>query len=151
VTKELTEADLENVHPIPGALVLLIEERGWADVTFDEEVLGELRVALQKIYQHEELRSAVRGLLNLAAFLMERGSKPGGQQLVALVDEQPVLDALDRLNAIRHDEKSEEVARTSKAFGDFSGQDTEKKAPKVGEKKPDDALSLDQLKFPKRL
>lgn len=151
MTKELTEADIQNVHPLPGALVLMIEERGWEDVTLTGEELEELRAGLEELYGQEELRQAVRGLLNLGAHLQENGSPTGSQQLLDLLAEQPLLDALDALNAERHEQRSEEVAKTSEAFGQFAGQKAEKKAPQVGEKKPDGALNLDQLKFPKRL
>ena len=152
MNSEITEEVIDRVHPLPGALVILLDERGIGpDLTLTEDDISELREGLEMIHAQPELRDAVRGLLNLGAFLQEQGADAASQALLDLLAEQALLDALDALNAERQEQASEDVAKSSEAFGKFAGGDTAKKAPKVGEKKPDGALSLDQLKFPKRL
>lgn len=149
---ELTQEVVDRVHPLPGALVIALDERGYGpDLVLTEEDVTELREGLEMIYEQPELRDAVRGLLNLGAFLEEQGAGAASQTLYDLLAEQPLLDALDALNADRQEQAAEDVAKSSEALRKFAGADTSKKAPKVGEKKPEGALSLDQLKFPKRL
>lgn len=152
VNAELTQEDIDRVHPLAAAAVLVLDERAGEAIILAEEEIAELRTGLEQLYKEPELRDAVRGLLNLGAHLHETGSPVGSKQLLDMLAEAPLLAALDALNAERHEEKSEEVAKTSEAFETFAaGQKAEKNAPKVGEQKPEGALSIDQLKFPKRL
>lgn len=152
VNAELTQEVIDRVHPLAAAAVLVLDERGGENLVFADEELGELRAGLEQIYGEPQLRDAVRGLLNLGAHLHETGGPIGSKQLLDMLAEAPLLAALDALNAERHETTSEEVAKTSEAFGTFSaGKKAEKNAPKVGEQKPEGALSIDQLKFPKRL
>lgn len=152
VNPEVTQEVVDRVHPLAGALVIALDERGYGpDLTLSEEDVSEVREGLVELYGQQELRDAVRGLLNLGAFLQEQGAEQASTALYDVLAEQPLLDALDALNAERQEQAAEDVAKSSDALRKFAGADTQKKAPQVGEKKPDGALSLDQLKFPKRL
>lgn len=152
MTDATTEPDLDNIHPLVAATILALDERGGGEsLAITQEDVDELRTGLEAIYAAAELRDAVRGLLNLGAHLQETGDYAGSKILLDMLAEQPLLDALDALNAELQDEKNAAVAKSSQDFNQFAGKDIEKKAPQVGDKKPDGALSIDQLKFPKRL
>lgn len=151
VNAELTQEDIDRIHPLVGAALIVVDERGAEDLAFDEGEMAGLREGLEEIYGTEGLRLAVRGLLNLGAHLHETNAGPASKQLLDMLAEAPLIAALDGINATRHETSSEEVAKTSQAFDAFADQKNEKVAPKVGEEKPDGALSIDQLKFPKRL
>ena len=152
MTEEITDQDLEHVHPLVAATILALDERSDGEqLELTAEDVDEIRGGLEAIYGESELRDAVRGFLNLGAHLQETGDREGSSALLDMLAEKPLLDALDALNDERQAEKSEAVAKSSQAFNEFADKAEGKKAPQVGEKKPDGSLSLDQLKFPKRL
>ncbi len=148
---ELTQEDIDRIHPLAGAALIIVDERGGEDLVFEEGEMAAMREGLEEIYGSEDLRLAVRGLLNLGAHLQETNPGPASKQLLDMLAEPPLLAALDGINATRQESKSDAVAKNSEAFGAFAGDRTEKVAPKIGDEKPDGALSIDQLKFPKRL
>ena len=149
---EITEEQLQTLHPLAAGLIAVFEEAGAKPTfAFDETHLGIVAEGLTALYENQELRDATRSLLGVAHGFEQQGMNRPAQQMFELLRQKPLLDALDRINAARDAENRDAVAASSDKFTSFQDSTTQRSAPKVGEERPDGTLSIDKLGFPKRL
>lgn len=151
--QEFSEEQLANVHPFAMWVIDQLELRkGSPDDVFTDEDTLELAKGLEGLLGREELRHAVVSLLNLAATLEANGSVKTARAMYDLMQREQILDALKKLNGVRDDENEDKKAEGKKAFERLSGKkDGLAKPAKVGEERPEDSVTLDGLKFPRRL
>ncbi|MBK6684165.1 MAG: hypothetical protein IPG45_06810 [Deltaproteobacteria bacterium] len=148
MSEKITEEQLGQLHPIALAIVLRCDEHGQdPKLSLEPEEVVALRESLEAIYGTEELRHAVKNLLALGGVLGQQGCPAISTQILDLLAEEKLLTALDEINDIR--ERAAE--QNSSQFSEFTGKQAPKQAPKPGEQRPEGTLTLDGLKFPKRL
>ena len=149
---EMTEATLNALHPLAVDALAVFDKSG-ADPKFQftNGHMADLRQGLEALFETEPLRDAVRSLLGIAHGFQQQGIEHPARQLFDLLAEPGLLEALDRVNATLESESREAVADSSKKFKDFQDRAAPSAAPKVGEERPEGTLSLDKLRFPKRL
>lgn len=99
-----------------------------------------------------KILNGVQLVLISAGIRPEHDEEKAQELLQAHVDKlEPNMDLLMDIKKI-FDKHYEALGEdNAKSFNRMTGKGDEKKAPMVGDKKPEGALNLDQLKFPKRL
>jgi hypothetical protein len=144
--------DVAKLHGIAFALAKELKpgEGGEEFAPFPEEVLGPVAQYLLELTEEEEADELVHACHTLAAFAI--GQKPSSPtmaaQVLELLELANVQEALKKFSVSADPEKVKQMAEK---FGNFAGTDSQKKAPKVGEEKPEGAVDLNALNFPKRL
>ncbi len=100
----------------------------------------------------EELMAVVDATLVIGHLLETQEDSPKtAKRLGDIVARQNILDAMQAVIDQERDNKAEGTAEAAETFSKFADRSEEKKAPDANAEKPKDALSLDQLNFPKRL
>lgn len=161
MSEKQTEADQvempEEVADLHGVAVFLVahleesEEEGEAFKPLAKEVLDEVDAYLKELAEKddgtEELMHAVQ---TLGGFVV--GNRPDSPKMVeqvkALLDRPHVVEAVKKWSVSADPEQVKAIADR---FGDFAGVKADKTAPKVGDEKPEGAIDLNALNFPKRL
>ena len=149
-TEEMPEG-LEQLHGIVYVLAKDLQpgEEGEEFAPFPEEVLGPVAQYLIELGEEnpDELAHAYH---TVACFAV--GQKPSSptmaEQVRELLELPPVVEAMKKWSVAADPEKVKEIAER---FGSFAGTANQKVAPKVGEEKPEGAVDLNALNFPKRL
>lgn len=108
----------ERWHPIARSVGERLVARDTPDLT--ETELEEVKQDLARVFEKAELVNAVHDLLFLAAALEHEGAGAIAARLFALVENKPVLGALDRANHLRAVDRAEAVASTARRFAAFS-------------------------------
>lgn len=149
---EITEEQLQTLHPLAADVVVVFDQAGApSSFALTDDQLGELRTGITSLFEHHELRDAVRSLLGIAHGFEQQGVPTAAHQLFELLREPALLAALDQINAARESASRDAVADSSDKFKNFQDRSTARDAPKVGDERPDGTLSIDKLSFPKRL
>ncbi len=118
---------------------------------FEPEFIDSLDEWLQELaVQHDGAEEFIHAVHTIGAFGAGNSetSPRMHAQLQALLERTTIANAIKKWHVSAD---PEEVKAIADRFGNFSGADSQKKAPGVGEEKPDGALDLNQLNFPKRL
>lgn len=145
--------EIKQLHPIAFFLAKQLQpgEAGHEFAPVPDEVIlemGEYLVGLPE-QEHGEAE-LVHAAHTIASFVV--GNKKDSPDLAAQVQqllEMPVvIDAMKKWSVSADPEQVKKIAEN---FGHFAGLDTSKKAPKVGEEKPEGSVDLNALNFPKRL
>jgi hypothetical protein len=76
------------------------------------------------------------------------GSERLANQLFEIIGNDDVVNNLQKLSVSADPEKIQKIAER---FGEFAGAKADKKAPKVGEAKPEGSIDINALNFPKRM
>jgi hypothetical protein len=146
-------AEVEGLHPV--AFFLAEELRPGTDgqefAPFPEEVGVEMAQFLHSLTEKEDGgEELIHCVHTIAAFIhANRTESPAmTAQVRELLDLPFVLDGLKKWSVSTD---PEQVNRIAQKFGNFAGLDTQKKAPKIGDEKPEGAVDLNALNFPKRL
>ena len=126
-------------------------EGGEKFAPFKEEVLMEIAGYLLGLTEEEGgAEELIHAIHTIAAFVAgNRDESPTmAEQIRLLLDLPFVVEGLKKWSVSAD---PEQVNRIAEKFGNFAGLDTQKRAPKVGEQKPEGAVDLNALNFPKRL
>ncbi len=114
--------------------------------------IKEITKMIDGFFGNEELMAVVDATLVIAHLLETQEESPKtAKRLGDIVARQPVLDAMQEIIDQERQNKAEGTAEAAENFSKFADRAEEKKAPDANAEKPEDALSLDQLNFPKRL
>ncbi len=149
---ELSEEELLRVHPFTMWVVDQLDIRdGSPDEVFGDEDLLELAKGLEMLLGSEDLRFAVVSLLNLAGTLKKNGGPRTAKAIFDLVERPKILEGLRALNEGRDLENENNKLDGKKAFEKLTGDEKRAEPAKVGEDRPKDTVTLDGLKFPRRL
>ncbi len=140
-----------NLHPmVVEFFAQLVPGEDGELFSLPEPLVHDLHSAILQFEGEKELVDIIHGFTAAAITMRDHSQSPFlSEQLFAILQSPQVEEILKGLE-ISAD--PEEVSRIAERFKSFAGkEDIAKTAPKEGEKKPDGALSLDQLNFPKRL
>jgi hypothetical protein len=105
------------MHPVARLAAERIGETG----KLRDRDLEELRAALERLFDEEELRDAVRELIFIASALFQGELRETAQQLFALVETPPIILALERINSLHVLERAEAIAYGARRFAAFAG------------------------------
>lgn len=81
----------------------------------------------------------------------KEGSPLAARRLADVVGRPHVLEALQAAMDEIRNRAADDTAKTASHFSRFVDEDEDKVAPDVDAKKPDDAISVNDLDFPKRM
>jgi hypothetical protein len=145
--------EVEKLHGLAFYLAkeLAPGEGGEEFAPFSEEVLGPVAQFFLELTEEEggtdELIHAAK---DIAAFaIAHRKTSPTMSGQVSEMLRLPYVEEAVKKWSISAD--PEDVKDIAARFGDFAGVDAQKRAPQVGEEKPEGAVDLNALNFPKRL
>lgn len=146
--------DIAALHPsvfFVAANLFEINEHGNQFMALNDEVIEEIDGYLKELAEKadggEELIHMVQSLAAFSQGNME-ASPAVADQVRALVEQKYVVDAVTKWKLSADPAKVEELAEQ---FGDFAGLSKTKKAPHLDDEKPDGAVSINDLNFPKRM
>src|SRR5437867_6899616 len=101
-------------HPLARAIAQRLLQRDEPDLTEDEVI--ELRENLARLSSSEDLSTAARDILYLAAALEHEGLTSVAEKLFGLVEEKSVIGSLDKIAHVRAIDRSEHMALAAKRF-----------------------------------
>ena len=143
------------LHPIVGLLARELvpapdpEEEEFLPMAEDKYI--ELGAAILHYVDEEnpkmELLHVVQSLAAWAYALRERSPRLS-EQVIDCIAQEEVANSCAKLKVSADPEA---VRETAEKFGNFSGQQADKTAPKVGEAKPEGSIDINKLNFPKRM
>jgi hypothetical protein len=149
---ELPE-EVAQLHPVAFFLAKQLKpgEAGAEFAPIAEEPLLEVAEYLYDLSEKEGgTEELVHAAQTIAAFVT--GNKPDSpemaEQVRELLELPFVVETVKKWSVSADPEKVKLIAER---FGNFAGIGSQKKAPKVGEEKPEGAVDLNALNFPKRL
>lgn len=141
--------EVANLHPFIITLFGLLTP-GKDGERFDlaEDHVHELYAGLLEYENDDELAHIVHGLTAMAIAMREELNSPSlSNQIVAILDD----DKIGRmLTSLKVSQDPEALNAAAKAFESFADRDA-KKAPMANEPRPEGTVTLDGLKFPRRL
>ncbi len=146
--------EMEKLHPIVLDVCLHLTEDG--DV--EPEGIEGLKKGLLELKDSEGFIVAVEELLRTCyqwdTFPIgvdgECTYQPAAKAVLAVLNSAEIQRVYHEAGTEMAHEHGEERAKLGNKFAEFKDQDAPK-APKVGEEKPEGAVDLNALKFPKRL
>lgn len=148
-------AEVFELHPL--VLVIAAELKpGEGDEEFaplEEDKFIELGAAILSYVDEEdpkvELLHVAQSFAAYAVTLRDQhNSGRLAEQIFECIGNEDIVANLEKLAVSADPEKVQQVAQR---FTDFTGSKTEKKAPKVGEAKPEGSIDINKLNFPKRM
>lgn len=147
---------LDADHPILAEAIELLEQDENGIYSLPEDNAKELAEILDAMVGHIDLPVAVDALFRLAHILETEGQSPDAAKAVLLtVEREPVINALKELveygQSLIQDAEAEQLTATGQSFTRFSGKaSAAETAPKVGEKAPKGAVSIDKFNIPRK-
>ena len=143
------------LHPLVTTIIEVLKEReSPAGFEFAGEDIDVIREEITGTFGEDAVVHLLcSNLFRLAASFKEEFDAPiASQQIFDLLDEEAIVAELKAISE-RHGENEIINAREAgKAeLAKFTDRDSEKKAPDVDAEKPEGAISIDDLDFPKRL
>src|SRR5688572_13988718 len=151
--------EMEKFHPLVLEVCVHIQEDG--DVA--DEGIENLKKGLAELGGTPEYVAAVEELLRAChqwdTLLISDGTdqdaqpfyKKTARKVLAVLNAPDMLQQYHRGGANLAHEHAEKRAKLGNKFAEFKDDQESPKAPKVGEEKPEGAIDLNALKFPKRL
>ncbi len=141
-------ADVESVHPFVTMLFAGLERGGEERYAFPLDLANQVYSGLIEFEGEAELTMIIEQMLGLAIMMQQEFESPTvAAQIFAILEDDKVQNITRDIKALA-DPNLDELGNR---FGSFAGNEIAKTAPKVGDEKPEGALSLDELNFPKRM
>jgi hypothetical protein len=148
------EDPLVDGHPIRYliASVLLDGSADQEPALLDDAGIEKITTELDRNIGSEELVDAVEMLLGVAYNIETAHHSPfTAQKLIDIVEREPILRALRELNRNKNQKRAEEVQKQADKLTQFTGSESQKKAPKNDDAAPKGSIKLGSLNFPKKL
>jgi hypothetical protein len=138
------------LHPfVLTAFSVLVPGTDGERFAFPEEQVHDLHSGLLQFDGEEELAHIVHGLTAMAVTMKDSLNSPSvANQLIAILEDEAVRKVLLKLKIAQDPEALNAAAM---AFESFAGSSGNKQAPMANEPRPEGTLTLDAMKFPKRL
>lgn len=143
-------------HPIRDLVAELLTDgqHGQEAAVLSKEAQEKLKAEIDKYVAAPtpELVDVVETILLIANLIEVQQKSPSCAGLLCdLVERETVINALKDLNRQKDAQRAEQVAKTADKFSGFSGNETQRKAPKADETAPKGSIKLGNLDFPKKL
>ena len=154
-SEEIEIVQIED-HPIVDVAIDLLSagQRPDLGMVLTPEAAESLREILGSLVGSTELMLAVDALTRLAKSLDDSGSPYAAASLLGLVDEDAVINALAEIVSFARELALSEAdpMTLGEGFGRFSGKSSLRALPaREHESRPEGALSIDALSFPRRI
>lgn len=124
------------------------------EIVLDDAGVEVISEAVDKVLDTHVLMEVVDAILVIAHYLETEQSAPTvAKRLVEIVNREPVIDSMKRINEDRHAGDSEKARDAAEAFAKLTKQRVSilMTAPSVDEKDPEGTVKLASLDFPKRM
>lgn len=147
-------ASEEGGHRIRVVIATTVQDgvAGKESAHFTPEGLETIRTEIRSFLGKPELIDCVEDVLTIVGFLeLEEKSPKAAQALYELVENPEVIESLKAINRHLDAERADNVAKAADKLQQFTGQDSQKKAPKADEETPKGTMKLGNLDFPKKL
>lgn len=148
------EDQLVDGHPIRYVIasVLIDGAANEEPALLDDAGIDKITQELDRTIGSEELVDAVEMLLGVAYNVETAHQSPvTAQKLIDIVERESVLRALRELNRNKNQKRAEEVQKQADKLTQFTGSESQKKAPKTDDAAPKGSIKLGSLNFPKKL
>lgn len=127
-----------------------INDHGNQFMALNDEVVEELDGYLKELAEQAGGEELIHMVQSLAAFVQaNREPSPAVcEQVAMLIEQKYVVEAITQWKLSADPAMVEELAQQ---FGDFAGLSNTKTAPGIDDEKPEGAVSINDLDFPKRM
>jgi hypothetical protein len=146
--------EAEGGHRIRRVIAQVVRDGGAGQeaAVFTPEALETIREEIRTWMGKPELVDCVEDVLTIVAHLEEDEKSPkAAQALYVLVENDEVVASLKNLVRQQDSERAEKVADAADKLNEFTGKESNRKAPMADEAAPKGSMKLGNLDFPKKL
>ncbi len=141
------------IHPLGQVIASVVEDGPDDTAVLSEAGFDFVRRALDEYLDAGGALMAAVDTVLIAAHVieMEQGSRAVAERLVTLVDRPEVIAAMRQITEAAEARRAQEVARSAERFSRFTGHDPAPALSAADTDRPEGAVRLGDLAFPKRL